>query len=262
MIRALHTASSGMNAQQMNIDNIANNLSNVNTVGFKRSRMNFQDLVYQNLQVPGTPSTDNTIYPTGLQIGLGIRPISSQKHYAQGVLMQTENPLDLSIEGDGFFQVTMPDGSIAYTRDGGFKIDGEGNLVTSEGYMVEPAINIPVDSVAVSVGVDGTITALAPGDNEPQEVGRINLARFANPAGLMNIGRNLLKETAASGDPVVGDPGQEGMGSISSGFLEMSNVDVVKEMVEMIRAQRAYQINSRVIRGSDEMLQTVADIKR
>lgn len=262
MIRALHTASTGMNAQQMNIDSISNNLANVNTTGFKRSRMNFQDLIYQTIRTPGSPTTEDSQLPTGLQIGLGIRPVSSQKSYSQGVLMQTENPLDLAVEGDGFFQVTLPDGTIAYTRDGSFKIDGEGNLVTAEGYKLEPAITIPADATSISVGADGTVTAMTPGSAEPQELGKITLARFANPAGLLAKGRNLMLETAASGSPVVGDPGTEGIGSISSGFLEMSNVNVVKEMVEMIRAQRAYQINSRVIRGADEMMQTVADIKR
>lgn len=246
----------------MNIDNIANNLSNVNTAGFKRARVSFQDLVYQNMGVAGAPSTESTQYPTGMQIGLGTRPISTSKQHSQGVLMQTENPLDLAIEGEGLFQVTMPDGTIAYTRDGAFKIDGEGNLVTSDGFKLEPAITIPADATAITVGADGTITALTPGSPEPQEIGKISLARFINPAGLMATGRNLLVETAASGSPVIGDPGMEGMGTLASGFLEMSNVDVVKEMVEMIRAERAYQINSRVIKGADEMMQIIADIKR
>jgi flagellar basal-body rod protein FlgG len=262
MIRALQTSATGMSAQQMNIDNIANNLANVNTSGFKRSTMNFQDLIYQKLAQAGAPAAEGIQQPVGLQIGLGIRPISTHKAYIQGVLMQTENPLDIAIEGDGFFQVTMPDGSMAYTRDGAFKIDREGNIVTSNGFKLEPAITIPQGSTSVSVGLDGTVTVMTPGQNEPQEVGKIQLALFANPAGLENIGKNLLKETGASGSPVVGPAGEEGMGTLAAGFLEASNVDVVKEMVEMIRAQRAYQLNSRVIRGADEMLQTVADIKR
>jgi len=262
MIRALHTSASGMRAQQMNIDVISNNLSNVNTNGYKKSVMGFQDLLYQNIQHAGVTSAEGTTLPVGLQIGLGTRPVSSNKLYSQGVLMQTENPLDLAIEGDGFFQVTMPDGSIAYTRDGSFKIDGEGNIVTSDGFKLEPSIAIPTDARSISVGMDGTITAFVGSATEPEEIGKITLARFANPAGLISVGKNLMKESPASGSPVVGNPGEEGMGSISSGFLEMSNVDVVKEMVDMIRAQRAYQINSRVIKGADEMMQTVADIKR
>ncbi len=262
MIRALHTASSGMNAQQMNIDNISNNMANVNTTGFKRSMMNFQDLVYQNLIQPGSASTEDTQKPVGLQLGLGTRPSSSTKVNIQGALLQTENPLDIAIEGEGYFQVSKPDGTIVYTRDGSFKIDGEGNMVTSDGFLIEPQVTFPEDATAVTVGMDGTITALSGGDTEPQVLGNITLARFANSAGLNAIGRNLFEETPASGIPVVGTPGEEGVGTLSSGFLEMSNVDVVKEMVEMIRAQRAYQINSRVIRGADEMLQTVTDIKR
>lgn len=262
MIRALQTSATGMTAQQINIDNIANNLANVNTTGFKRATMDFHDLVYQNFAQAGAPSTEGTLLPVGFQIGLGTRPVSSHKLYTQGVLVQTENPLDMAIEGDGFFQVTMPDGSINYTRDGSFKIDADGNLVTSEGFKIEPNIAIPNNATSINVGLDGTITAMVPGNTDPQEVGKLTLARFANPAGLENIGKNLLRETPASGSPVVGTPGEEGMGQITSGYLETSNVDVVKEMVEMIRAQRAYQINSRVIRGADEMLQTVADIKR
>ena len=262
MIRALHTAATGMNAQQINIDTVANNLANVNTSGFKKSRMNFQDLMYQNIKMAGAPSTENTMNPTGLQIGLGIRPSASQKIFSAGAFVQTDNPLDLAIEGDGFFQVAMPDGSFGYTRDGSFKLDGEGNIVTPEGYLLEPSISVPTDATSISVGQDGTVSVMTAGATEAQEVGQITLARFANPSGLQAVGRNLLKETPASGSPTVGTPGIEGLGSLNSGVLEMSNVDVVKEMVEMIRAQRAYQVNSRVIRGADEMLGMVADIKR
>jgi flagellar basal-body rod protein FlgG len=262
MIRALQTSATGMTAQQMNIDNIANNLANVNTAGFKRSTMNFQDLIYQKLAQAGAPAAEGIQLPTGMEVGLGIRPISTHKAYSQGVLMQTENPLDIAIEGEGFFQVSMPDGTIAYTRDGSFKIDSEGNMVTSNGFRLEPSITIPQGSSAISIGMNGIVSVMTPGQSEPQEVGRIELANFINPAGLENLGKNLLRETAASGAPTVGTPGEGGFGGLASGFLEASNVDVVKEMVEMIRAQRAYQINSRVIRGADEMLQTVADIKR
>lgn len=251
-----------MNAQQINIDTIANNLSNVNTAGFKKSRMNFQDLVYQNMRMAGAPSTESTQVPTGLQVGLGSTPSASQRLYTMGTLQSTENPLDMAIRGDGFFQITMADGSIGYTRDGSFKIDGEGNLVTADGFLMEPNISIPTDASSISVSQDGTVSVTTADSTEPQEVGKLTLAKFPNPAGLEAVGRNLFRETGASGSPTVGTPGIEGFGSIESGYLEMSNVDVVREMVDMIRAQRAYQINSRVIRGADEMLGTVADIKR
>lgn len=262
MIRALSTSATGMAAQQMNIDVIANNLANVNTAGFKRSRMNFSDLVYENLRMAGAPSTENTQIPTGLQIGLGTRPTASHKIFTQGMFQPTENPLDLAISGEGFFQVTLPNGGIGYTRDGSLKIDGEGNIVTSDGFLLEPNMAIPNDAVSISVSKDGTISVRAGDEMDLQEIGQINLARFPNPAGLEAIGNNLFKETPASGNPAVGVPGIEGFGAIETGMLENSNVDVVKEMVDMIRAQRAYQINSRVVKGADEMLGTVADMKR
>jgi flagellar basal-body rod protein FlgG len=262
MIRALQTSASGMNAQQINLDNIANNLANVSTTGFKRGVMGFNDLIYQNSAQPGAPSAEGAQLPVGIQIGLGTRPVSANKHFSQGVLIQTDNPLDLAIQGEGFFQITLPDGSVAYSRDGSFKIDGEGNMVTAEGFKIDPAITFPTDATNITVGLDGTISALTGGSTTPQEIGKVQLVRFTNSAGLLCIGKNLYKETPASGSPVIGTPGEQGMGSLTSGYLEASNVDVVREMVEMIRAERAYQINSRVVRGADEMLQTVADIKR
>jgi len=251
-----------MNAQQMCIDVVANNLANTNTSGFKTSRLNFQDLVYQNMSMAGAPSSDTTQIPNGMQVGLGTRATDTGKLFTQGTFQQTDNPLNMAIEGEGFFQVTLPDGSVGYTRDGNFKIDGEGNIVTADGYKLEPSIAIPTDATGIQIGQDGTVSVTQAGSSDPQEVGKITLVKFANPAGLMAVGRSILKETPASGSPVVGTPGTDGLGTVVSGFLEMSNVDVVKEMVEMIRAQRAYQINSRVIRGVDEMLGTVADIKR
>lgn len=262
MIRALTTSATGMNAQQVNIDVIANNLANVNTPGFKKSRMNFQDLIYQTMKMAGAPSTESTQIPTGMQIGLGTRPTSSFKIFSQGTFQETENPLDMAIEGEGFFQVTMPDGTYAYTRDGSFKVDSEGNVVTDDGFYLEPNIAIPQDAISINVGQDGTVTVVTAGSTESQEVGKVTTVRFSNPAGLISAGKNLLLETVASGSPIVGTPGQEGFGTIASGFLEVSNVDVVKEMVDMIKAQRAYQINSKVIKGADDMLGTVADLKR
>jgi flagellar basal-body rod protein FlgG len=258
----MNTAASGMNAQQMCIDVVANNLANANTSGFKTSRMNFQDLIYQNMTMAGAPTSDTTQIPAGMQVGLGTKATDTMKLFTQGTLQQTDNPLNMAIEGEGFFQVTLPDGTLGYTRDGSFKIDGEGNIVNSDGYKLEPNIAIPTDATSLSIGQDGTISVLQGGATEPQEVGKITLVKFSNPAGLVAVGRSIFKESPASGSPVVGTPGTDGIGTILSGFLEMSNVDVVKEMVEMIRAQRAYQINSRVIRGVDEMLGTVADIKR
>ena len=261
MIRALRTAATGMRAQQMNVDTIANNLSNVNTTGFKRTRMDFQDLFYQQLRVAGTPTAERQL-PTGLQVGLGVRSAATQKLFSQGVFEETSNPLDVAIEGHGFFQVTMPDGVISYTRDGSFKRDSEGSLVTSDGYLVEPAITIPPDATLISVSSDGTVSAQVAGEAEPQVLGEIQLASFPNPAGLTSIGRNLYLKSAASGEATVNAPGSEGFGTVAQGFLEKANVDVVEEMVSMISAQRAYEINSRVIQGADEMLEVAGGLLR
>jgi len=257
MMRALWSAASGMQAQQLNVDNISNNLANVNTGGFKKSVVNFQDVIYQVLKSPGASSAEGLQIPTGLSIGLGVRPVATQKIFTQGNMQQTGNALDLVIEGEGFFQVTLPDGTIAYTRDGSFKRDSEGNVVTSDGYLLEPAINVPAEATDINVGGDGTVTYKIPGETAIQEAGRIELVRFANPAGLNPIGKNLFTQSDASGDA-----NTEGVGVISQGWLEMSNVQVVEEMVNMITAQRAYEVNSKAIQASDEMLSQAANLRR
>ncbi len=258
MIRALRSAASGMYAQQLYIDTIANNLANVNTTGFKRSKMEFQDLVYQTLRGSGNSQELGAVLPTELQIGHGVRPIAIQKSFEQGNILLSGNPLDLSIDGEGFFQVSKPDGSILYTRDGSFKVSPDGLMVTSDGYPVEPSIIIPSDTVDVSIARDGTVSVTLIGETEPQTLGQIELVRFVNPAGLSSLGQNLLKETVASGPPVFGNPGSEGMGQVSQGYLESSNVQIVEEMVSMIVAQRAYEVASKAINTAEEML-TIAN---
>jgi flagellar basal-body rod protein FlgG len=262
MLRSLWTAASGMIAQQFNIDTIANNLANVNTVGFKRSRVDFQDLLYQTVRYAGSPVTAGAQIPTGIQVGHGVRPVSTERIFSTGTFKQTDNPLDLLIEGEGFFQVLLPDGTTAYTRDGAFKVDGQGRLVTSDGFTLQPEITIPPDAVSVNVGTDGTVTVLVSGSNQPQTLGQVQLARFINPAGLRSLGRNLFAATAASGEAMVGTPGLDGLGNIAQGYLEMSNVQVVEELVNMILAQRAYESNSRAIQAADEMLQTANNLRR
>lgn len=251
-----------MVAQQLNIDTIANNLANVNTSGFKKSRVDFQDLLYQTMKAAGSQVVQGSQVPTGIQVGQGVRPVATQKIFNQGTFQPSQNPLDLVIEGDGFFQVLMPDGSTAYTRDGAFKRDGQGRMVNSDGFATEPEILIPGEAQEVSIGADGSVSVLLAGENAPQMVGQLQIARFVNPAGLQSAGRNLLRTTAASGDPIVGVPGQTGFGTISQGYLEMSNVQVVEEMVNMIVAQRAYEINSKAIQASDDMLQQANNLKR
>lgn len=261
-MRALWTAASGMIAQQTNVDVISNNLANVNTTGYKKSRVDFQDLIYQNLRDPGAPSGQGVQLPTGLQLGHGVRPVATQKIFTQGSYQQTGNALDIVIEGNGFLQVTLPDGSVAYTRDGSLKKDGEGRIVTSEGYLLEPQITIPENALSLTISSDGIVSVTTPGTSVPQEIGQIELASFVNPAGLNSIGRNLFTETAASGAPVTGVPGEEGLGTITQYYLEMSNVQVVEEMVNMIVAQRAYETNSKAIQASDEMLQQANNLRR
>lgn len=262
MIRALWTASSGMNAQQLNIDVISNNLSNVNTTGYKKSRAQFQDLLYQTLRAPGAGSSLGTMIPTALQVGHGVRSISTSKSYTQGDMVQTGNALDMMIEGDGFFQIMLPDGSIAYTRDGAFKVDGEGRITNNNGYLLQPEIYIPEEAVEIIIADDGTIQVLLAGEEFPEEIGQLELVRFLNPEGLVNVGGNLVKASAASGDPQYGTPGLDGLGRISQCFLEMSNVKVIEEMVSMIMAQRAYEVNSKAIQASDEMLQIANNLRR
>ncbi len=263
MIRALFTASTGMMAQQMNIDAIANNLANVNTTGFKKSRVNFQDLMYETIKPAGTETAAGTTIPEGIQIGHGVRPSAISKLFTPGNMIQTGNDLDLVIEGDGFFQVELPDGTVAYTRDGSFKLNEEGRIMTADGYEMTPAIAVPTDYVELTVGSDGTISVGVPGTPVPQALGIIQLVRFPNPAGLdARLGRNLLLETQASGAPVEGQPGLEGIGLIEQGFIENSNVQVVEEILQLIIAQRAYEANSKIIQASDEMLQLANNVKR
>ena len=262
MIRSLWTAASGMKSQSFNIDVISNNLANVNTTGFKTSRADFQDLLYETLRQAGTSSSETTDVPTGIQVGHGSRPVASHKIFTQGDFQQTKNELDIAIEGDGFFQIIQPTGEIAYSRDGAFKMDRDGRIVTSDGFLLEPEITIPSDSISLSIGLDGTVSVLQAGSSAPTEIGTINVARFVNPAGLHSIGRNLYLPTNASGDAIVGTAGEDGLGSLAQGFLEMSNVSVVDEMVKMITAQRAYEINSKTIQAADDMLQQANNVKR
>jgi len=262
MLRALWTAASGMQSQQTNIDVVANNLANVNTTGFKKSRADFQDLMYQNLKTTGSPSTNTTQVPTGIQIGLGTRLAAVTKLFTSGDFTQTGNDLDMAIEGDGFFQIQMPDGTTAYSRAGAFKKDSTGRIVTSDGYPLLPEIVIPTNATKISIGNDGTVSVTQAGQTAPTNVGNIQLAQFANPAGLAAQGKNLFLQTDASGNATTGTPGQTGIGTITQGFLEMSNVNVASEMVNMIVGQRAYEINSKAVQASDEMLQTANNMKR
>ncbi|MCL4492355.1 MAG: flagellar basal-body rod protein FlgG [Nitrospirae bacterium] len=262
MIRSLFTAATGMQAQQLNVDVISNNIANVNTVGFKRSRADFQDLLYQTLRAPGVTSGDGIQVPAGIQVGLGVKPVAVQKLFTQGDFVATNNDLDLVIEGDGFFQITMPDGTMAYTRAGAFKLDKDGRIVTSDGYPIEPAITIPSDATKVSITYDGSVSVMQPGSVAPSQIGSIEIARFINPAGLQAQGKNLFTETDSSGAPVTGVPGTEGRGTINQGFIEMSNVNVVEELANLIIAQRAFDLNSKAVQASDEMLQTSSNLKR
>ncbi len=262
MIRALWTAASGMEAQQFNIDVIANNLANVNTTGYKKSRADFQDLLYQTLREPGAQSSSSTIYPTGMQLGLGTRPAAVQKVFSQGDFQQTQNPFDLAIEGNGFFQILQPNGEVAYTRAGAFKQDEQGRLVTSDGFTMQPQITIPSDSMSITIGSDGTVSVLQAGQSSPSQVGQIQAVTFSNSPGLRSIGKNLYKETEASGSPTVGTPSQNGVGSILQGYLELSNVSIAEELINMIVGQRAYEVNSKSIQTADEMMQTANNAKR
>jgi flagellar basal-body rod protein FlgG len=262
MMRSLWTAASGMAAQQANIDVVSNNLANVNTTGFKKSRTDFQDLMYQTMRQSGTATGPDTQLPTGIQLGSGVRQVATQKIYTDGSFQSTGNEMDVAIEGDGFFQIAMSDGTIAYTRDGSFKKDSQGRMTNSEGYPLEPEITIPEGATKVAISADGRVSVTLPGQAAPQELGQMQLVRFVNPAGLDSIGRNMVKETAASGAPVTGNPGADGAGTLMQKYLEMSNVQVVDEMVNMIVAQRAYEINSKAITTSDQMLEQAANLKR
>ncbi|MDZ4722890.1 MAG: flagellar basal-body rod protein FlgG [candidate division Zixibacteria bacterium] len=262
MIKAMRTAASGMSAQQMNVDNIANNLANVNTTGFKKSKIEFQDILYQNFRRAGSATAVGSQAPAGLAIGYGTKPSATTRQFTTGDLQLTGNPLDISIEGDGFFQVRQPDGSTAYTRDGAFKMSADGRVVTSDGYYLLPEISLPEDALSVSIGRDGTVEVQQFGQDETTQVGSIELARFINPAGLTSIGRNLMTQTGASGAPVTNTPGQGGIGEVNQGYLEISNVSVVDEMVNMIIAQRAYEMNSKAIQTADDMSSIANNLKR
>jgi flagellar basal-body rod protein FlgG len=262
MIRALWTAASGMQAQQKNIDVVAHNLANVNTTGFKRSRADFQDLIYQNLKSTGSPATNATQVPTGIQIGLGTRLAAVTKIFAPGDFSQTGNELDIAIEGEGFFQIQQPDGSTGYSRAGTFKRDSQGRVVTVDGNPLLPEIVIPTNAIKVNVGSDGTVSVQQAGQTATTTVGSIQLASFSNPAGLSAQGKNIYIPTDSSGNATTGTPGQNGLGSVAQGLLEMSNVNVAEEMVNMIVGQRAYEINSKAVQASDEMLQTANNMRR
>lgn len=264
MMRSLWTAASGMTGQQFNIDTISNNLSNVNTTGFKQNRADFEDLLYQTTRIAGTPATEITVVPTPTQVGHGVKVAATQKIYTQGSLQSTGNVSDVAVQGEGFFRVLLYDGTYGYTRDGSFKIDSNGQLVTSNGYRVMPEVVLPEGFVrdSLTVSQDGRITVKIAGSDDPLEVGQMELYRFVNPTGLNAVGENLLKVTNASGEAIPGRPGFDGMGKTIHKFLEMSNVSVVKEMVNMIVAQRAYELNSKAIQTSDTMLGIANNLKR
>jgi flagellar basal-body rod protein FlgG len=261
MIRALYSAGSGMAAEQMNLDNIANNLANSNTTGFKMRRTQFEDLLYQSYIQPGAAAGAQTIVPSGLQIGLGTRPAGNEVIFSQGNFQETDNPLDVVIQGKGFFQVQMPDGTLAYTRAGNFQMDRDGNVVTAAGNPVQPQITIPAQAQSITIAADGTVSYTQPGQTAAQVAGQLQIANFPNPGGLNSIGSTLFTPTDASGEPVLGIPGgQEGLGTLLQGYIEQSNVSVVDEFVNMIVTQRAYEANSKVVKAADEMYQEVNNI--
>jgi flagellar basal-body rod protein FlgG len=263
MVRALYSAASGMTAQQLNIDNIANNLANANTTGYKSRRAQFQDLLYQNMVAPGSSAGQSTVVPSGLQLGLGTRAVSNEVVFQQGSFSSTNNPLDLVIQGNGFFQIKQASGQIAYTRGGSFQLDQTGSLVTSNGDQLIPQITIPAAAQSVTIAGDGTVTYTLPGQTQAQTAGQITLANFQNPAGLNSIGNNLYLTTTASGDPTVGPPGgNEGMGTLLQGYLEQSNVSVVDEFINLITSQRAYEANSKVVKAADDMYSEVNNLPK
>ena len=262
MIRALWTSGTGMNVQQVNLDVIANNIANVNTVGYKKSRADFQDLIYQTIRLQGTKNDAGNQIPTGIQIGHGAMLSAVQKVFIQGDFQQTDNETDIAIEGSGFMQITMPDGTLAYTRAGALKKDSEGRLCTSDGYLITPNITIPNNTVKTAVGADGTVSVQTQGQSALQQIGKIELASFPNATGLTAIGKSLFQQTDASGAPVLGQPGTNGMGTLLQGFLEMSNVNIMQEMINLIIGQRAYEVNSKAIQAADEMLQMANNVRR
>lgn len=262
MLRSLFTAATGMIAQQTQVDVTSHNIANVNTMGYKKNRAEFADLMYQVMSYAGTPTSTTTTHPTGIEVGLGVRPQAITKIHSQGYFKETGNNLDMVIAGNGFFQVQMPDGTTAYTRNGAWKLDSDGNIVNDDGLQLVPNITIPADATQISIGIDGTVSVLQPGAQEMQQVGQIEIVNFINPAGLHSSGDNLFLETGASGAPIIGIAGQDGLGQIKQGFVEMSNVQLVEEMTELITGQRAYEANSKAITTSDAMLQTTNELKR
>jgi flagellar basal-body rod protein FlgG len=260
MLRSLWISKTGMEAQQLQLDTISNNLANVATNGYKRNHAVFEDLMYQNLRQSGAASSDQTQLPTGLQVGLGVTPVATARDFTQGSLQQTGNTLDVAINGNGFLQVAMPDGTTAYTRDGSLKLDAQGHLVTNNGYEIQPGITVPAQAQSVTIAADGTVTATMPGQATPQSLGQIQLATFPNVGGLDPKGENLYAETAASGSPTAAAAGTNGMGKLQQGFVETSNVNVVEELVSMISTQRAYELNSKAIQTSDQMLQRLGQL--
>ena len=262
MIRSLYTAATGMIAQQTQIDVTSHNIANVNTIGYKKQRAEFADLFYQVSEYAGISSSDTSISPTGIEVGLGARPTAITKQFTQGNFKETGNNLDMAITGNGFFQLQLPDGTIGYTRNGAFKLDGQGQVVNSDGYKLIPEITVPENSVAVAIGSDGIVSVVQAGEQEPTQIGQIELANFINPAGLHSLGDNNYMNTVASGDAILGTAGLEGLGQVKQGFVEMSNVQLVEEMTDLITGQRAYEANSKAITTSDEMLQTVNQLKR
>ncbi|MBN9412018.1 MAG: flagellar basal-body rod protein FlgG [Burkholderiales bacterium] len=260
MINSLWISKTGMQAQQMQLDVISHNLANVSTTGFKRANAVFEDLMYQNLRQVGSNSTEQSELPTGLQVGLGVRTVATSRSFQQGSLQQTDRSLDVAINGNGLFQVTMPDGTIGYTRDGSFQLNAQGQVVTSSGLPVANGITVPANATSLSVASDGTVTVTVPGSAQPQTVGTLAIASFINPAGLEPRGQNLFSETAASGTPQGGTPGTNGLGVLMGGTLETSNVNVVQELVTMIQTQRAYEMNSKAVTTSDQMLQRLSQL--
>jgi len=260
MINSLMISKTGMTAQQTQLDVISNNLANVSTNGFKRSNAVFEDLMYQNLRQVGANANEQAELPTGLQVGLGVRTVATSRSFTQGSLQQSGNALDVAINGQGFFQVQMPDGTTAYTRDGSFQLNAQGQLVTNSGYPLSAGITLPAETTSITISGDGIVSAKLPGTTQPQQVGVLELANFINPAGLEPLGQNLFRESVASGNPIAGNPGTTGMGNLMQGFTEASNVNVVQELVTMIQTQRAYEMNSKAIQTSDQMLQRLSQL--
>jgi flagellar basal-body rod protein FlgG len=260
MLRSLWIAKTGLDAQQMQLDQVSHNLANVSTNGYKRSQAQFEDLIYQNIRQSGAQSTQQTQLPTGLQQGTGVRPVATMRNFSQGNLQQTNNPFDLAINGNGFFQLGLPDGTTAYTRDGAFRVDPQGQLVTANGTPVSPPLTVPANAQSVTVGADGIVSAVLSGQSAPTQIGQVQIATFVNPAGLDPHGQNQFVETAASGTPSVNTPGLNGAGLLTQGYVETSNVNVVEELVAMIQTQRAYEINSKAIQTTDQMLARLSQL--